>query len=70
MITIQIIVIAILLALSAFFSASETALTTISPHRLKTLVENKVKHADVLEKVLKQKSKMLSVILISNNIAT
>ena len=68
MIVVQIIVIVILLVLSAVFSSAETALTTISPHRLKTLVDEKVKHADTLEKILNQKSKMLSVILICNNI--
>ncbi len=68
MIVFQIVVIVILIALSALFSSSETALTTISPHRLRTLTEEKVKNADILEKVIGQKSKMLSVILICNNI--
>lgn len=68
MIVIQIIIIVILLVLSAFFSSSETALTTITPHRLKMLVDENVKHARTLEKVLAQKDKMLSVILICNNI--
>ncbi|MBR3245764.1 MAG: HlyC/CorC family transporter [Parasporobacterium sp.] len=64
----QIVVIVILLVLSAFFSSSETALTTISPHRLKMLVDEEVPHAEVLEKVLNQKDRMLSVILICNNV--
>lgn len=68
MITVQIIIIVILIILSAFFSSSETALTTISQHRLKTLVDENVKHAKLLEKVLSKKTKMLSVILICNNI--
>ena len=68
MITFQIIIIVILLVLSAFFSSSETALTTITPHRLKSLVDEGVKNAAVLEKVLDNKDKMLSVILICNNI--
>lgn len=68
MITVQIIIIVILLVLSAFFSSSETALTTITPHRLKSLVDEDVKNAKVLEKVLNDKDKMLSVILICNNI--
>ncbi len=65
---IQIIVILILILLSAFFSSSETALTTVSPHRLRSMVDEKLKHADTLEKVLSEKEKMLSVILICNNI--
>ena len=68
MLVIQIVIIVILLVLSAFFSSSETALTTISPHRLRTLVDENVRHAQTLEKVLEKKDKMLSVILICNNI--
>ena len=68
MLVIQIVIIVILLVLSAFFSSSETALTTISPHRLRTLVDEIVRHAQTLETVLEKKDKMLSVILICNNI--
>ena len=68
MIVAQIVIIVILIVLSALFSSSETALTTITPHRLKTLVDEEIPHAIVLEKVLDQKPKMLSVILICNNI--
>ena len=65
---VQIVIIILLLVLSALFSSAETALTTISPHRLRTLVDEKVKHADTLAKVLDKKAKMLSVILICNNV--
>ena len=68
MIPIQIVIIVILIVLSALFSSSETALTTITPHRLRTLVDEEVPHAKILEKILGQKEKMLSVILICNNI--
>ncbi|MBR5931176.1 MAG: HlyC/CorC family transporter [Lachnospiraceae bacterium] len=68
MIVVQIVIIVILIVLSALFSSSETALTTITPHRLKTLVDEEIPHAKVLEKVLDQKPKMLSVILVCNNI--
>ena len=68
MIVVQIVIIVILIVLSALFSSSETALTTITPHRLKTLVDEEIPHAKTLEKVLDQKAKMLSVILICNNI--
>ena len=67
-IILDIIIVIILIMLSAFFSASETALISISPHRLRTLVEENYKHADILEQVLSKKEKMLSVILICNNI--
>ena len=63
-----IVILVVLLMLSAFFSASETALITISPHRLRTMVEEHQKNAEILEKVLSQSDKMLSVILICNNI--
>jgi len=68
MIVVQIIIIILLLVLSALFSSSETALTTITPHRLKSLLDENVKNAVVLAKVLDKKEKMLSVILICNNI--
>ena len=68
MIPIQIVIIVILIVLSALFSSSETALTTITPHRLRSLVDEEVPHAKKLEKILSQKEKMLSVILICNNI--
>lgn len=68
MIPIQIVIIVILIVLSALFSSSETALTTITPHRLRSLVDEEIPHAKTLEKILSQKEKMLSVILICNNI--
>jgi len=67
-IIIEIVVIIILIALSAFFSSSETALTTISPHRVRSMTENHLKNADILERILSDRDKMLSVILICNNI--
>ena len=67
-ILIEILIIIILIFFSAFFSSSETALTTISPHRLRSMTDEGMKHADILEKVLSNRDKMLSVILICNNI--
>ena len=65
---IQIIAVIILICLSAFFSSSETALTTLSPHRVRAMVDEGVKKADILEKVTGDGNRMLSVILICNNI--
>lgn len=65
---VQIIAVIILIFLSAFFSSSETALTTLSPHRVRAMVDEGVKKADVLDKVLENGNRMLSVILICNNI--
>ena len=58
----------ILLILSGFFSSAETALTTVNRMRLRTLVEEGNKKAVILQKILDQYSKMLSAILIGNNI--
>ncbi len=65
---IQLLVLVILLALSAFFSSSETALTTVNKIRVRTLAESGMERAVVLSKVIEQQSKMLSAILIGNNI--
>ena len=65
---IQIIFLIVLIMLSAFFSSSETALTTVSSVRIRTLVEEGNKRAAILEKVVENKGKMLSAILIGNNV--
>ena len=61
-------VLLILLMLSAFFSSAETSLTTINKMRLRMLVEDGSKKAIVLDKVLSNSRKMLSTVLIGNNI--
>ena len=65
---IQLITIVILLAMSAFFSSSETALTTVSAIRLKSLADNGNKNAKLVLKLKDNPDKMLSAILIGNNI--
>lgn len=65
---IQLLSAAVLIALSAFFSSAETSLTTISKIRVKTLIEDGNKRAKTLQKILDNKSKMISAILIGNNI--
>ena len=65
---IQLAVLLLLLGLSAFFSFAETALTTVNKIRVLTLIEEGDKRALKLQKVLEQPSKMLSAILIGNNI--
>ena len=65
---IQLITIVILLAMSAFFSSSETALTTVSTIRLKSLADNDNKNAKLVLKLKENPDKMLSAILIGNNI--
>lgn len=58
----------ILLLLSAFFSSAETALTTVNKMKLRKLIEEENKKAIVLNKVLENPSKMLSTVLIGNNV--
>ena len=67
--TYQIIILLILLALSAFFSSNETALMSVNKIRLRSLADDGNKRAamalDILEN---QTPKLLSAILIGNNI--
>ena len=65
---IQLIIIAMLVLLSAFFSSAETALTTVNKLRIKTLADQGDKRAVTLLKVTEDPGKMLSAILIGNNI--
>ena len=65
---IQGITLVILLGLSAFFSAAETSLTTITPIKIRALIEDGNKRAIMLQKITEQHGKMLSSILISNNV--
>ena len=64
----QLIAIIILLCLSAFFSSSETALTTVKQIRMRTLADNGDKRAARVLHVTGNPGKMLSAILIGNNI--
>ncbi len=64
----RLMILVVLLILSGFFSSAETALSTVNRVRIRTLVEEKNKRAIILQKVLDRYSKMLSAILIGNNI--
>ena len=65
---VNILIIVVLLILSAFFSSAETALTTVNKIRLRALAEEKNKAAKRVLKLIEEPSKMLSAILICNNI--
>ncbi|MDE7403831.1 MAG: hemolysin family protein [Lachnospiraceae bacterium] len=65
---IQLFALLILMCLSAFFSSAETALTTANRVRLKTLADDGNKQAQTALDVLDKYGKMLSAILIGNNI--
>ena len=64
----QLFFLLILLLLSAFFSSSETALTTVNRIRLRSLAEEGDNRAATVLKVTDDSGKMLSAILIGNNI--
>lgn len=64
----QLVILLLLLLLSAFFSSAETALTTANVIRIHSLAEEGNKRASITEKILKNSSKMLSAVLIGNNI--
>ena len=67
-IAIRIVIIFILLLLSSYFSSSETALTTVNKIRMRTLAENGNKSAQWVLKLSEDQGKMLSAILIGNNV--
>lgn len=62
------LVLIILLLLSGFFSSAETALTTVNKIKLQTKVEDGDKKAKRVLDVVSRPKKMLSAILIGNNI--
>lgn len=68
MIIAQIIILVILIALSGFFSSSETALTTVSRFKIRTMADAGDRRARMVQKVTGNTGKMLSAILIGNNI--
>jgi CBS domain containing-hemolysin-like protein len=57
-----------MLLLSAFFSGAETALTTVNKLRIRTLADDDVKGAKTVSKLIEDPGKMLSAILIGNNV--
>ena len=65
---IQAVTIVLMILLSAFFSSAETAMTTVNRIRIQALIEQGDKRAIILDKVISNSSKMLSTILIGNNI--
>ncbi|MBO5088420.1 MAG: HlyC/CorC family transporter [Lachnospiraceae bacterium] len=57
-----------MIMLSAFFSSAETALTTVNKHRLRSLAEKGNKSAQKVLNLVENPAKMISAILIGNNI--
>jgi CBS domain containing-hemolysin-like protein len=65
---IQLLALLALVLLSAFFSSAETALTTVNRIRMQALSEEGDKRAGIVLKTIENSSKMLSAILIGNNL--
>lgn len=65
---IQLVSLIVLIFLSGFFSSAETALSTVNRVRMRTLEEEGSKRAARVNKILENYSKMLSAVLIGNNI--
>jgi len=65
---VQVVILVILLGLSAFFSSAETALTTVNKIKMSSLADDGNKRAKVVLKLTENPGKMLSAILIGNNI--
>lgn len=65
---VQLIILIILIILSAFFSSAETALTTVNKYALRSLADAGNKRAVRVLKVTENSGKLISTILIGNNI--
>lgn len=65
---IQLVILIILLFLSGFFSSAETALTTVNKLKLRSLADEGSKRASKVLAVTENSGKLLSTILIGNNI--
>ena len=67
-ILIQIVILVILLIGSGFFSASETALMSLSKIRIRHMKEEGVKGAKLVSDLIEEPNKLLSSILVGNNV--
>jgi CBS domain containing-hemolysin-like protein len=65
---IQLLILGLLLCLSAFFSASETAVFSANKVKIRHLIEEGNKQAALLKRLMEQPGKVISTILIGNNV--
>ena len=66
--TVTIIIMIVLIAMSAYFSSTETAFSAANKSKLKNMADKGNKKADLVLKILDNYDKFLSTILIGNNI--
>lgn len=64
----MIILLAVLILLSAFFAAAETALTTVSRPRIVHLVEMKKPGAKLLRRLREEPARLIATVLVGNNL--
>ena len=67
-VVIQLIILAVLILLSALFSSAETSLTTSNKLKIQSLADQGSKRARILLRISEDSGKMLSAILIGNNL--
>ena len=68
MLEIQIGILAVLLMLSAFFSSVETALMSVSSIKVRSLVKQKKKGSEALQRLKSNPERLLITILVGNNV--
>ncbi len=66
---VQIVILALLLITSAFFSASETSLMSLSKIRIRYMKDEGIKGANLVSSLTENSGKLLSAILVGNNLA-
>ncbi len=64
----QFAILVILIMLSAFFSGIETALMTVSPIKVRSLLKQKKRGSEALDKLKKNPHRLLITILVGNNL--
>jgi putative hemolysin len=66
--TLYLVLLIVCLMLSAFFSGTETAFISLQTVRVQNLVDNKVRGARQVAKMIEQPDKFLSTVLLGNNL--
>ena len=64
----QIIILILLIFGSAYFSASETALMSLSKIRIRHMVEEEVKGAKLIQKLIQNPNSLLGTVLVGNTV--
>jgi len=65
---VTIVIFVVLLFISALFSSSETAFTALNKARVRRLKDQKVKGAVLLERLIEDQQRLLSTLLLGNNL--